>query len=514
MDDRERGSFISLPDELLLIVIEHCDTQDVAALSGVAKQYSNICRPIIFRNADLSIHNRGKVLCVFPNSYQSLPSTWYEPSDSLQCNNIPPNMQKRQEAFLSALIRNPSLAEYVQTFSWTLLLLDSNRRTILKIDPFAINKSVALDPKSPFNEIWKVFASLTRVQTLDLAWLSRHLAMPLIHSIPSTLFPAATSVRLVGVMPYALAASILLTNPQNLLHLHLDNLQQSGIIPSTHIDKDPEMDDPEVDDPDTDGSDMDDEPYDTHYKDMSLFEMFHLVMTGSLDEADETDEDLPEVPTKKVRRIKTRPADPISTPISIPIPIPVLIPTHRQTRQPWNNLDSFGNESEYFDAPGPMQNLLGALAGKCPSLTSLYLCKVGARDQFDFTPACSSKEHDIYAEWAIFLASVKPTLQSLTFEQGERLLPRADWVQPPVRPMDALFGARIFPVLARAGRWPGMKKVVVRGVQMWEEDDGQGTGEVALVNGRGELRSAFGYGVEVVTKRRAREADHLGMGYS
>ena len=79
--------------------------------------------------------------------------------------------------------------------------------------------------------------------------------------------------------------------------------------------------------------------------------------------------------------------------------------------------------------------------------------------------------------------------------------------------MDALFGARIFPILARAGRWPGMKKVVVRGVQMWEEDDGQGTGEVALVDGRGELRSAFGNGVEVVMKRRAREADHLGMGY-
>ncbi|CAF9905953.1 MAG: hypothetical protein ALECFALPRED_001919 [Alectoria fallacina] len=328
-------------------------------------------------------------------------------------------MQKRQEAFLSALIRNPSLAHHVQNFSWTLRLLDSNRRTTLGIDPFAINRSVVLDPKSPFNEIWKAFASLISVRTLDLAWLSRHLAMPLIHSIPSALFPAATSVRPVGVMPSVLAAD------------HLD-------------DADP----------------------------------LENVLNGIT---------VSRVP-RRDRQIQRPPAVSIS-----------ILP-HRQTRQSWNNLSRFRNDSEYFNAPGPiMQNLLGALAGKCTSLTSLHL----------------RKKHDIYAEWAVFLASVKPTLESSIFEQGERLLPQTERAQPPVRPMDQLFGDGIFPVLTGAGvgRWPRMKEVVIRGVQQWKENDGQGSGEMVLVDGRGKLGGAFGGGVKVVIRREAREADHLGVGY-
>lgn len=469
MDDREEpGSFGGLPAELHLMIMEYFDKPDLAALSRVSKGYNSICRPIIFRNVDLSIHNRGKVSCTF-SRYPLIK--WDEPSDSLQCNNVPPNLQKRQEAFLSALIENPSLAQHVDTFSWTLLLLDSNRRDHLRIDPFAIDKKVPLNPKSPFNEIWNVFASLTSVRTLNLAWLSRHLAMPLIHSIPPVLFPAATSVRLVGVMPYALAASILLANPQALLHLDFDNLQQSGIIPSTHIDKLPD----------------------------------NLDETNALaDTLDQTSM------RRRVPRTKKRPADPIPN----PTPSLIIIPPHRQTRQSWNNLVPFPNspwnESKYFNAPGPMQNLLGALAGKCTSLKTLHLRKVGARDRFDFDPASHRKEPDIYAEWAIFLASVKPTLESLTVEQGERLLPRAYVAQPRVRPMDQLFGDVIFPVLVRGDEWLKLKKLVVRGVQRWKEDDGVGR---VLVDGRGELRGRFGKGVEVVMGRRAREADHLGVGY-
>ena len=97
-------------------------------------------------------------------------------------------------------------------------------------------------------------------------------------------------------------------------------------------------------------------------------------------------------------------------------------------------------------------------------------------------------------------------------EQGERLLPRVDWVQPPVRPMDQLFGDAIFPVLADGG-WRRMKMVVVRGVQEWEVDNGLGNGGRVRLDGREELRGAFGQGVEVVVGRTARTADHLGVGY-
>ena len=228
MDNREPASFTSLPTELLLTAIEYCGIQDISALGGASKTHYGICRPIIFQNVDLSIHNRGQVKCTFGTQLKYIHLTWKD-SSNMQCNNIPPNMQKRQEAFLSALIENPDLALSVKHFSWTVLLLDSNRRTAVGPDPFAINQSVSLDAKSPFNKIWDVFTSLTNAKTLDLAWLTRDLATPLIDSIPPTLFPAATSVRLAGVMPHALAVSILLTNPQKLLHLDLDNLQGTSM---------------------------------------------------------------------------------------------------------------------------------------------------------------------------------------------------------------------------------------------------------------------------------------------
>ena len=95
--------------------------------------------------------------------------------------------------------------------------------------------------KEPFQQDLACLHIPTNVQTLDLAWLTRDLAIPLIDSFPPALFPAATSVRLAGVMPYALAASILLTNTQKLLHLDLDNLQQSGITSSIHVDENPKI---------------------------------------------------------------------------------------------------------------------------------------------------------------------------------------------------------------------------------------------------------------------------------
>ena len=90
-----RTSFPGLPAELLLMVIEHSKMQDLIALSGVSKKYNSVCRPIIFRHVDLSIHNRGEILCEFPTPLQHLFCKWNESSDSLQCNDVPPNMQKR-----------------------------------------------------------------------------------------------------------------------------------------------------------------------------------------------------------------------------------------------------------------------------------------------------------------------------------------------------------------------------------------------------------------------------------
>ena len=99
-----------------------------------------------------------------------------------------------------------------------------------------------------------------------------------------------------------------------------------------------------------------------------------------------------------------------------------------------------------FGPAGPMQNLLGPLAGRCPNLRTLKLRKVGQRDQIEFTPEFGAKDEDIYREFARFIHSVKSTLRHVVFEQGENILTHVH--RGPPRPMDVRFwnilGPRLF----------------------------------------------------------------------
>lgn len=109
--------------------------------------------------------------------------------------------------------------------TWTLLrphTKELNQNILLGINPpGAISRRAIL-------RIWDAFQRLTSVRTLDLAWLSRDHGDPLADGYPNGLFPAATSIRLSGVMHYSFAASILYNNPTKLECLTLDNLQQVG----------------------------------------------------------------------------------------------------------------------------------------------------------------------------------------------------------------------------------------------------------------------------------------------
>lgn len=126
----------------------------------------------------------------------------------------------RQETFITAILGNPGLALLVQSLTWTLLQPRSKE----------LHRNPLLDYTSErvILRIWDAFQRLTGVKTLDLAWLSRDHGDPLADGYPNGLFPAATSIRLSGVMHYSFAASILYNNPAKLIHLTLDNLQQVG----------------------------------------------------------------------------------------------------------------------------------------------------------------------------------------------------------------------------------------------------------------------------------------------
>ena len=96
-----------------------------------------------------------------------------------------------------------------------------------------------------------------------------------------------------------------------------------------------------------------------------------------------------------------------------------------------------------FGTRGPMQNLLGPLTSRCPNLRSLTMRKVGQTHPGEFTPPCIAKDKDIYREFATFIDSVRPTLQQLVFEQGERTArhvvppPGQNLISRSVRPMDS-----------------------------------------------------------------------------
>ena len=86
----------------------------------------------------------------------------------------------------------------------------------------------------------------------------------------------------------------------------------------------------------------------------------------------------------------------------------------------WNTLhQNYHNITPSTWLAGPMQNLLGPIAARCPKQTSLKIWKVGQRHWRDFDIPYSSTNQDLYSELATFIGSVKGTLEHLTFDQGE-----------------------------------------------------------------------------------------------
>lgn len=145
-------------------------------------------------------------------------------------------------------------------------------------------------------------------------------------------------------------------------------------------------------------------------------------------------------------------------------------PYHQQALRPWNNRAASQTHG-YFDRRGPMHNLLGSLAGRCPNLESLILRKVGENcpgpgGRRDFGREFSIKDEDLYAEWVELLNSVKGTLRHLVLEQGQRTFdpPLTINGRPILRPMDQRFGIMILPVLTD-GQWPVLRNFNINGVK-------------------------------------------------
>ena len=286
----------------------------------------------------------------------------------------------------------------VVSLTWTLLrphTKERNRNVLLGIGASGAN------PRRAILRIWEAFQRLTNVRFLDLAWLSSDHGDPLADAWSHGLFPAATSIRLSGVMSYSFAASILYNNPAKLEHLTLDNLQQVGK-----------------------GCD-------------------HFLYRRANQRLD-----------------------------------------YRQYLSNWNRRYlQYGasNHFDLFNSAGPMQNLLGPIAGLCPNLRTLTIRKVGEAYHGEFTRELVAKDCDFYLELAYFIHSVKGTLRHIVFEQGERGTlhplpmpgPNFRWWRTPFfgfqllrnpRPMDARFGSLLLETMQ--GDWGLLQSMKLGGVRV------------------------------------------------
>ena len=412
----------NLPSDILFAIAEHCDRQDLLSFCLASKRTMQASIPRIYRQVDLSTHNRGVVACSGDELQDSDLGPRPEHSDSTRCTKIPVYMVPRQWVFINTMMSRKEYRKYVRVLIWT--FLPQEFRTQVEKQAF-----------------WNLMRCLENVRSFDLADLSKDWSS--VSPRPSLLegryFPNASSVRLLGVMEPVIAASILSTvDPSKLVSLELDNVQCCG---KTAI-----------------GTTM------------------------------------PSTP--KLAACKKN--------------VAAILPRFTE----WTSSDSG------ILWPGLMRGLLSPLKGRCTGLKSLTLRKVGDRNSKESDVVRWMNECLLVFEWASFIESVSGTLEEFMFEQGPRDEEqfRGTHRVNPVRLMDRLFGAIIFPVLL-AGPWPRLKSMEIKGVRSWIGHDmglqkvqikDQYEGLPFVISLEDQLKVAIKRGATVVVQGKGRSFDLVG----
>ena len=189
-----------------------------------------------------------------------------------------------------------------------------------------------------------------------------------------------------------------------------------------------------------------------------------------------------------------------------------------QSPSAWNHLIPHYGSTTPFGPAGPMQNILGPLAGCCPNLRTLTLRKVGQWRRREFTPEFAAKDEDMYREIAFFIDSVKGTLRHLVFEQGRRTAPQPLPAAPPAPaapvPVVAAVGGQIVPVRFPRPKntrfytilcphlqdhWQCLESMTIRGVN-------------AEWTGKRTMRTSGGGTLTVIIRKNVTMMDHIGLG--
>ncbi|KAI1127398.1 hypothetical protein F5Y10DRAFT_242968 [Nemania abortiva] len=205
---------LNLPIEIFRLICEALldDTECLATVGLVSREWRTATLPILLSHVDLSSHNNGRLPEHEDDHFLEGRLVMADYSDKYR----PQNLVTRQRAFLRLMINRPELAVYVRAFTWTLVWLDFDEYDLSDVDL----------------RVWDVFSLLQNVTRLDLASLHEiGCEIPYIRQNPSRLFPAVAHLRLVGWMHRGLVKAIITSlDTTKLISLDLHYLQEEGSL--------------------------------------------------------------------------------------------------------------------------------------------------------------------------------------------------------------------------------------------------------------------------------------------
>lgn len=208
---------LSISQEVLSMILDHCDISDLKAMACTCKTLNE--QTILlrkYRKIDISAHNDDMIeFIMHGGNIQYIPSDHYPPAFDLAA------LATKQQTFLSAILERPYKVKLVHDFTWTLRSY---------YNPSIENhRAEEKDVIYPDTKLWAAFQKFTAVTKVDLACYQESWDWTYLRQPPPILFPAATDIRLSGLMYRQIVEAVL--NPVNLPNLEsisIDNLQDPG----------------------------------------------------------------------------------------------------------------------------------------------------------------------------------------------------------------------------------------------------------------------------------------------
>ncbi|KAH7068317.1 hypothetical protein BKA63DRAFT_111994 [Paraphoma chrysanthemicola] len=220
-------SICDLPTELLIRILDLCNSEEVARISQTCCLLHDVSSPHLYHTIDLSSHNVRTNAEDVPDeervvSFSSLRRKWTH-QDYVA--------YKKQERFMQSLKAHPALSRHVRSLCWTIFDFSTIGEEDFEDEDLASSYKDLCDMTDedfqvPIDTgkgkaVWQMFESMINVTSVDICWLDEGRRF----TLPKPLFPSLIRVRLSGIMTREMVKCIL-THPARLEHLELDNLLQ------------------------------------------------------------------------------------------------------------------------------------------------------------------------------------------------------------------------------------------------------------------------------------------------